>query len=426
MAIPQKIDKNSLGSPWIALIPFILALAFYIFWLDGPKRLYWDETIHVNGARAILYSTPSARDYPPLGREILALSLTIFGDSPAGARGLSAFAGAGSIALVFLIARRLTGNVAAGWIAGLALLLDTMFYLHARLGMLDMFVTFFMILAFWYFLKIREKEPERRSWLSYYVLGFILAFGFSIKAVICVLYPIFLIDLAWALFRSKTPSRKAHLFHLALAFSLPTIFVLWLSYAILGYSLIEIKEHLTWYYNFMSTFQGNPHIISKWYQWIVVKEPIWYLKVNAGPGQMTAVVATGNHVLWFSAEIIFVVLLFCWRKIPKEWYFLHLIIAAQFFFWGIKPTTHIYYMVPLVPFYALLVGVFYAFMMQRFPAKQKYIKLDTAVFLVCCLLVFAYYFPLLSGRPIPKEKVQRYMFPGSQGPASDPKTSQEP
>src|SRR4029453_7526285 len=98
-------------------------------------------------------------------------SIVVFGDSPAGARAFSALAGAGCIALVFLITRRLTGNAAAGWIASLALLFDTMFYLHARLGMLDMFVTFFMVLSFWYFLKIREKEAGQRSYSSYYLLG---------------------------------------------------------------------------------------------------------------------------------------------------------------------------------------------------------------------------------------------------------------
>jgi dolichyl-phosphate-mannose-protein mannosyltransferase len=410
---------------WVALCLFLLSLGFFTLSLGTPKKLYWDETIHVNAARAILYGEPSARDYPPLGREILLVSLVLFGDTPAGARGLSALCGAGGVGLIFLIARRLTQKTMIGVFTALLLISEPIFYLHSRLGMLDIFVTFFMILSFWIFLKIRERTPEQRLPSLYYLLGTALGLGFSIKMLASVLYPIFLADLVWSALKIKDPRRKKiHLLHLFAAFSLPTLIIFWGAYAVLGYSLTGIKDHLTWYYSFMSTFKGNRLIISKWYEWLIVKTPIWYLKMDVDKSHSVAVVATGNHLIWIGAEIFFVALLFCWRWVRKEIYFIHMIIVAQFVFWGIKPTTHIYYMTAVVPFYVLLIGVFLQCMMDRFPSKKKYIQFDTVVFLVCSFLIFGYYFPLLSGRPIKTEKIKEYLFPGVGSPAADSRTSQ--
>jgi 4-amino-4-deoxy-L-arabinose transferase-like glycosyltransferase len=412
---------------WAALGFFLISTAIYLFGLGNPERLYWDETIHVNAARTMLYGEAGARNYPPLGHEMLVVSLALFGDTPAGARGLSALCGAAGIALIFLIGRRLTRNPWIGALSALLLLFEPLFYLHSRIGMLDMFVTFFMILSFWIFLKIRERNPEQRPFYLYYLLGTSLGLAFSVKMVAAILYPIFLTDLIWAAWKlGDAQKKKLRVFHLLAAFSLPTLLVFWGAYALLGHSLTEIRDHLAWYYGFMSTFQGHPRGMSRWYEWLYVKMPLWYLKIPFDKTHMVAVVATGNHLLWIGAEIIFVILLFCRKWINKEIYFLHLIIAAQFLFWEVKPTTHLYYMLPVVPFYALLIGVFFQFLLDRFPAKKKYIRADAVVFLLCSLFVFGYYFPLLTGRPIATEKMNAYLFPGSGAPATDSRASASP
>jgi dolichyl-phosphate-mannose--protein O-mannosyl transferase len=291
--------------------------------------------------------------------------------------------------------------------------------------MLDMFVTFFMILAFWIFLKIRERAPEDRPPYLYYMLGTALALGFSVKMIAVVLYPIFFADLMWSALKIKDGRRKKfRILHLLAAFSLPTFLVFWGAYAVLGHSLPEIGDHLTEYYRFMRHFHGEPQISSRWYEWLLVKMSIWYLKTPIDNTYSTAVVATGNHLIWWGAELAFVVLLFFRRWVHKEVYFLHLIIAAQFLFWEVKPTTHLYYMTPVVPFYVLLIGVFVQFMMERFPTKKKYLRFDAAVFLLCAFLVFGYYFPLINGRPIKTEKVEKFIFPGSDAPAADSRATQ--
>lgn len=412
-------------------------LAFFFFFssllclysgLSEPNQLFWDEIIHVNGARSVLYGNkPYPTPYhPPLGREILLSSLYIFGDTPQGARGISILAGAGCVALVFLIAFRLTQSLFFASVSALSLLTDTLFYLHARMGMFDIFVAFFMVLSFWVFLWMREKPPPRPAY-PYYLLGTALALAFAIKVVAGILYPIFFIDLLLTALKCKERREKRReVSHLFFGFFIPALFFFWLPYAIMGYSLQGIKDHLVWVWEFMHTFKGSPSVISGWKEWLLVKKPIWYLNIPVDKTHMRSVVATGNYLLWIGAEIFFVILLFNWKRLPKKIFFVHAVIAAQLAFWAIKPTTHIYYMLPIIPFYALLVGVFFRFLADRFPAKSRYIQWDAAIYLACCFVIFGYYFPLIHGSPVERMKVNQYLFPGTDAPGTDEKTSLTP
>src|SRR5215471_15255901 len=124
---------------WIALTLFLISLGFFSLLIHYPPKLYWDESIHERGAEKILEGKGPYKDqmHPPLGREILVVSLYFFGESPAGGRGLSVIAGAGCVALIFLIGVQLTQSLFPSLLPPLLLLSDPLFYLHARMGMLD-------------------------------------------------------------------------------------------------------------------------------------------------------------------------------------------------------------------------------------------------------------------------------------------------
>jgi hypothetical protein len=184
-----------------------------------------------------------------------------------------------------------------------------------------------------------------------------------------------------------------------------------------------MKEHLIWFWNFQHTFKADPKIVSRWYEWLIVKEPIWYIKMPLDRKMSVAVVATGNYLVWIVAELSFLVLLINWRRVSKDVLIVLLIIAGQFLFWGIKRSPALYYMISVVPFYSLLIGCCFKFLLDRFPSRQRYLQVDAAVFAFCCLAVFIYYFPLLNPRPIENSRMNQYIFPGTGGPASDSRTT---
>lgn len=89
--------------------------------------------------------------HPPLAKQLEALGMWVFGDTPVGWRISVALLGIGVILLTAATARRLASSTGYGdWVglsAGLLALCDGILFVTGRSAMLDQFQTFFVILA---------------------------------------------------------------------------------------------------------------------------------------------------------------------------------------------------------------------------------------------------------------------------------------
>ena len=99
--------------------------------------------------------------HPPLGKQLIAIGQWLFGYDAVGWRFASALAGALTILLVVRIARRLTRSDLLAAIAGVLLIADGMSHVQSRMGMLDVFLTFFVVVAFACLLVDRDQMRSR-------------------------------------------------------------------------------------------------------------------------------------------------------------------------------------------------------------------------------------------------------------------------
>ena len=99
--------------------------------------------------------------HPPLGKSLIAIGEWIFGYNGWGWRFTAALAGALMIVMVVRIARRLTRSTLLGAIAGLLLIADGVSHLQSRMGMLDIFLAFFVLAAFACVLIDRDQVRAR-------------------------------------------------------------------------------------------------------------------------------------------------------------------------------------------------------------------------------------------------------------------------
>ncbi len=384
---------------------FICSLALFALYLGHPDQLYWDELIHINGARTILYGNKPYAELTqtPLGREILVASLYVFGDTPFGARMLTALSSSLNIVVLFGLGRLLFKKTAFALLPPLFLLTDLLFYVQARIGMVDQFLTLFMLLSFYYFLKILDDTSALRS---YFLVGFYFGLAVAIKSVAIALLPLYLFFITKNIFQKQISIRRGFCFYGALILPSPLIF--WFSYGLLGFSFHEMLTHLNWLWGFLSNFQIDPSITSDWKDWLLVQKPIWYLFEELGGNSSKVVLAAGNPFFWLAAEFSFIALLFFGRSIPKKFFYLHAVIVFQFLFWSVKPSTHIYYMLPVLPFYALLIGALFWFLWDRFPNKRNIVIGNAIALWLLSLGFFIYYFPLIQGQVVSNQVLQRY------------------
>ncbi|WP_092529251.1 dolichyl-phosphate-mannose--protein mannosyltransferase [Amycolatopsis arida] len=99
--------------------------------------------------------------HPPLGKQLIALGEWAFGYNGWGWRFSAAIAGVLIVVLVVRIARRLTRSTLLGAIAGVLAICDGVLHIQSRMGMLDIFLTLFVLAAFGCLLMDREQVRQR-------------------------------------------------------------------------------------------------------------------------------------------------------------------------------------------------------------------------------------------------------------------------
>ncbi|WP_318245088.1 dolichyl-phosphate-mannose--protein mannosyltransferase [Brevibacterium gallinarum] len=174
---------------WMWGVPLLLgviAALMRFYRLGFPGRLIFDETYYVKdaytlskagyekawpdepnpqfeaGNTSIVLDEPSYVVHPPLGKWILSLGIDMFGaDSSFGWRFSAALVGALSVAVLTYFAIRLFRSVWIGGLAGLLMTVDGEHFVHSRTGLLDLFLMFFVLLAFGFLVLDREQTNRR-------------------------------------------------------------------------------------------------------------------------------------------------------------------------------------------------------------------------------------------------------------------------
>jgi predicted membrane-bound dolichyl-phosphate-mannose-protein mannosyltransferase len=177
----------------------LAAVVLRSLWLSVPQTgLIFDEAFYVNAAR-IIDGIPASGHYvgspfgldpntehPPLGKVLMATSMSVFGDDPLGWRLPSIIAALIALVVLFEIVRRLDKSA---WMAVLIVALvafDNLTFVHGRIGTLDMMVLAPMLIGSWLAL--------RRRWL---LAG--IAVGVALLIKLTALYALLAVGL-WLLF----------------------------------------------------------------------------------------------------------------------------------------------------------------------------------------------------------------------------------
>ncbi len=141
--------------------------------------MYFDETYFARSAWEQLRGLePTETSHPPLGRTIISLGIALWGMNPFGWRFMGALAGALSVAVLYLVARRLLGKTSWACLAGMLFAFDFLRFAQSRMATVDVFVLLFTLLAFWFVL---EHAAGDRRWPWLLAAGVALGAGLACK-----------------------------------------------------------------------------------------------------------------------------------------------------------------------------------------------------------------------------------------------------
>lgn len=171
------------------LIPALITLLAGVLrlWnLGHPHALVFDETYYVKDAwsqwnlgyaatwpdgaderfaagETDIYTTdPSYVVHPPLGKFLIGIGMWIFGaDSSFGWRISAALIGTACVLVLYLLAKELTGSIVFAAVPAFLLAIDGLGIVLSRVSLLDIFLTFFILLSVWFIVKDRRTSLDR-------------------------------------------------------------------------------------------------------------------------------------------------------------------------------------------------------------------------------------------------------------------------
>ncbi len=408
----------------------LVSLALRLFHLGTPKGFVFDEVYYVDGARDYLAhgvevtgQEPEFVVHPPVGKWLIALGIKIFGDNEFGWRFMGALLGAAMIVLIALIAHRLFRNSYLTIAASALMAMDGLALVHSRTALLDIYLSFFVLLATYLFL-------TRWHWWAGIALGLAVATKWS------ALYYLALFGLV-ALYRAFNhntgrnlikPTLKTVAQYALIPFSI--YITSWAGWFISGrgwardYSSNIIVSFIHYHSQMLGfhtglvqkhSYQANP------WSWLVMGRPTSFFyetPKNCGADHCSQeVLALGTPLLWWLATIAVAVVIGFWIKsfaVNRYEPPLNVIvtgIAAGYLPWFFfqKRTVFSFYAIVFEPFLILAI-IYCAYVaLLHFENKRNIYTILGLIGLVI-FINFIFFLPVFTGDVITYDSWQARMW----------------
>ena len=404
---------------------------------------YFDEIYHARTAKEYIDGEYSYENtHPPLGKVFISLGIRIFGMNPFGWRIAGALFGIAMLPFLYLFGKRMLKK---SWLATAVTLLfafDFMHFTQTRIATIDVFITFFVILMYYFMYRYSQMSfydtSLQKTFRPLALCGISMGLGVASKwtgvyaglglAVIffIVLYERFR-EYQYA--KAHINGATGEIVHKEVVKKFPEYTKKTLLFCCLVFVVIPVCIYLLSYlpfddksgaglltqminnqktmFGYHSQLVSEHSFSSKWYQWPIMTRPIWYYSGRVSDILYEGISAFGNPLVW-------------WVGIPAFMYIIYLAIAnddrnarfmalgylAQYLPWVfISRTTYIYHYFPSVPFVVMMIG----YSISRLVKENKRLRVAAFVYVAAAIGLFVLFYPVLSGHAVDKNFVYTWL-----------------
>jgi len=455
----------------LTLVTLVAAVLRFVR-LDLPKSIVFDETYYakdscwyVNVSEQICeIGYEQTNVHPPLGKWLIAIGIRLFGYDSFGWRVAAAVAGTITVALLYLLARRIFRSTGAALLASGLLSIDLLHFVQSRISMLDIFVPMFGVAALLFAVYDRDRyrpPPDVEQANGLLDRPWRLAAGASAGAAVASKWPgvfylllVIFLTICWEIAQRRTDERP-HPIARFLREETSTI-VFWLLLFPVGVYLFTYLGRLE------ASFLASPFEEGSWlrafwdrqlymldfhtglesshgYQsnpptWLLLKRPVSY-HIEYGPkGEYGEIMATGSPFVWWASILALIYVTFRWvaarfRRVRQGrfgWRAEGLIVAGFLFTYGPwlipsdRSAVFLFYLLPSIPFMCLALAYVGIEIGRTWEAKAA-----VALFTAGAIGFFAFYYPIVAGVQIPKKAWDRriWEFDNCEKPEGTPTES---
>ena len=404
---------------------------------------YFDEIYHARTAyEHILGLEPYENTHPPLGKHIIALGIRMFGLNPFGWRFMGPLFGVLMLPVLYHLCKQLLGKT---WLCSLGTLLfafDFMHFTQTRIATIDTYSVFFLLLMYDAMVCFLYKDIVKDSMNSLLIplglSGVFMGLGVASKwtaaygaAGLAVLFFGKLI----ASWRSEAKGHRSTapvmrrcvqlcgwccLLFVAIPFGI--YFCAFLPMTTLPHNADRMMwafgNYQSTMFNYHSKLVAEHDFASTWYEWPLVSRPIWYFGGESADGSYSTISSMGNPLLWWSFLPAAVFAVRQWFKERELACGVALVgFLSVYLPWVLVPRlTFIYHYFTAVPFLLVALLAAFGYMSRQEkgrltqpvalgPVQVKPVQLALGLLAAASLVLFAIYFPVISGAGTTREYV---------------------
>ncbi len=377
----------------IATVFLLVALSLRLWRIEYPQTKTFDEVYYVDAAENLLAGKGDPNwVHPPLGKWLIASGIMIVGDNSFGWRLAPALSGAICVLLAYLLSLRLFDSRTAAFLASLFLMLDPLSFVHSRIGMLDIFLPLFSLLAC--LLLVQGTIDQARGKLWFALSGMAIGASLSVKWSLLPMLLVLAVSVIFVV-RTKEDSLLKRLEKLCIFFIVLPAAIYLLSYLHFFSSGRSITDWLGTQgsmLNYHLTMKDtHPDAVNPILWWI--GQHLYYIDYSSS----AQVWAKSNPYTWVPGAAATFFLGFEATRGKMSLQILPtLAFAAQYLIWFISPRiVFLFYMIPIVPFLFLSLG----FILVRIADHGRLTAGSTALYVVGAIVLFALNYPTLAGIP---------------------------
>jgi hypothetical protein len=406
---------------------------------------YFDEIYHARTGYEFLHKISVYEwTHPPLGKIFIAAGIKLFGMNPFGWRIAGTMFGIFMIPIIYIFSKRIFKH---SWLSAVTCLLFTFDFMHfaqTRIATIDVYVTFFIILMYYYMYKYYAMNfydtPFKKTLIPLALSGLFMGLGIACKwtgiYAASGLAVIFLITIFYRRLREYYAARAnprgetngikhQHIINSFIPLTIKTIL-----FCLIFFIAVPLIIYIAAYIPFMRcnntgfagiiknqtdmyTYHGHTVLnsthsySSRWYEWPIMARPIWYFSGTVSPKIKEGISSFGNPAVWWVgiAAFIYMVYLAAFKK-DKNALFLVIAYMAQLIWWmPITRLTFIYHYFPCVPFIVLMIGYSILCLYKKYPSLKNISFVYTGI----VILLFAMFYPVLSGMPVSVQYVKTFL-----------------
>jgi dolichyl-phosphate-mannose-protein mannosyltransferase len=373
--------------------------------LGFPPRILWDERYFPAMANKYLQGVYQFDLHPPLGKFIIAIGISLLGNEPLGWRIMPTLFGLALLPLATLLAWYCLKERVGAMLVATFFAAETIFIVHSRIGVMDIFVVFFVLAAF---LAALQAESNRQVIFSSVLLGLAIAVKWAAFPVA--------VPVAYVLWRKGLLR--------------PFLGGLWIS-AVVYVAVVYVGALITittnpiqawvwawdWHVDAARKVTAViPHTWgSPWWSWPIMLRPIRFYYGANPEGLLQVIAAIGNPLIWWSATLAVLVSILdiarkaVARKLSADDPIIPIVLGYVFLLAPWVAGTripYIYNYLPIYPF-AILALAYWLCKVWNHPRWGPWVVVG---FTVCAVAMSVFFLPLVLAIPISEDDLMRRVW----------------